>query len=417
MRNNKLHTPDGVRDLLPFDCLNKLNTERKIEAVFHKYGYNNIETPTFEYYEVFSDAAQSVRPEQMYKFFDRDGSILALKADMTLPIARVAATAYNENELPLRLCYIGNAFKYNENYQGKLREYTQAGVELIGINSQEADAEILSLAVNGIIETGLKEFKVYVGQVDFFRGILEEAGFDDETSKKIQNMIAEKDYIAIEETLKNMEISENIKSIFVNLHKLVGSLEILHKIKKLVTNEKSLKALEKLEKLYSILEAYGIEKYIVFDLAMVTHLNYYTGIIFRGYTYGTGFSILDGGRYDNLISEFGMNTPAVGFAIRVNDILTALDAQSINIEKEKADTLLIYSEQGRNTALRTAEELRNTGLFIENGFIQDIDKAEQYCKSKGLGGILYFSDNENVEIINVQTGEHTKTTVNELIQK
>ncbi len=417
MRNNKLHTPDGVRDLLPFDCLDKLNIERKIENVFHKYGYSNIETPTFEYYEVFSDVAQSVKPEQMYKFFDRDGSILALKADMTFPIARVTATAYNENELPLRLCYIGNAFKYNENYQGKLREFTQAGVELIGINSQEADAEILALAVNGILETGLTEFKVYVGQVDFFSGILEEAGFDKETSEKIQTMVAEKDYIAIEETLKNIEISENIKNIFFNLHKLVGSLEILQKIKELVTNKKSLKALEKLEKIHTILKAYGIEKYVVFDLGMVTHLNYYTGIIFRGYTYGTGFSILDGGRYDNLISEFGMDTPAVGFAIRINDVLTALEAQNISIEKEKADTLLIYTEQGRSTALKTAEELRNTGLFIENGFIQNIDSAKEYCKNKGLGGILYFSDNENVEIINVLTGEHTKTTVNELIQK
>ncbi len=418
MRNNKLHTPDGVRDLLPFDCSIKLEIEKTIEEVFHRYGYNNIETPTFEYYEIFSDESYSIPTEQMYKFFDRDGSILALRADMTLPIARVVATSYKKEDLPLRFCYVEKAFKYNENYQGKLREFSQAGIELIGINSEDADAEIISVAVNSILLTGLKDFRIDIGQVEFFKGLLEEAGFDEETGIKVQTMLDKKDYIALEEILENTNISENVKKIFIDFPKLVGSIDILKQTKKLITNKRALNAIEKLENLYSIFKEYKIEKYISFDLGMITHLNYYTGIIFRGYTYGTGFSILDGGRYDKLIKEFGMDIPAVGFAIRINELVNAFQRQNLEVYINKADTLLVYTKESRKEALETAEELRSKGVYIENSFITDnIDKNIEYAKSKNMGGILYFIDNQNIEIINIQTQEVIKTTINEILEK
>ncbi len=406
MKNNKLHTPEGVRDLLPSDCSIKLDIEKNINKVFNSYGYYNIETPTFEYYEVFNNEAGSISANQMYKFFDRDGSILALKADMTPPIARVVATEYNEQDFPIRLCYLSNAFRYNENYQGKLREFSQAGVELIGINSNNADAEVISIAVNSLLAAGLKDFRIDIGQVEFLDGLIAEAGFKQEAAINVKDMIAQKDYIALEEMLDETKICEDVKSVLINLPKLVGSIDILESTKKILKNTKALNAIEKLKNLYNIFKAYGIDKYISFDLGMISHINYYTGIIFRGYTYGTGFSIIDGGRYDKLIKEFGTDKPAVGFAVRINEVLNALERQKIYENKNITDFLLVYNEESVYNALPLAYKLRKNNYNVENSLIEyDIDKNLNYAKLKNIKNIIYFKDKNIFEIINLETGK------------
>jgi ATP phosphoribosyltransferase regulatory subunit len=337
---------------------------------------------------------------------------------MTPPIARVVATAYRQEEFPLRFCYSGNAYRYNENYQGKVREFSQSGIELIGVNSEDADAEMIAVAVNSILAAGLEEFRIDIGQVEFFEGLLEEAGFDEETAVKVQDMIAQRDYIALEEILEETSISENIKTIFTDLPKLVGSIEILKSTKKLIINKKAISALEKLESLYLLCKAYGIEKYISFDLGMITHLNYYTGIIFRGYTYGTGVSILDGGRYDKLIKQYGMDTPAIGFAIKVNELLNIFERQNIAIEIDMVDTLITYTIKGRSVALSVADQLRSTGVYVENSLFGDnIDKNIAYAKTKKMGGVLYFKDEQHVEIINIESGDRINTTVAALVEQ
>lgn len=406
MKNNKLHTPEGVRDLLPADCSIKLDIEKNINKVFNSYGYYNIETPTFEYYEVFNSEAGSISTNQMYKFFDRDGSILALKADMTPPIARVVATEYNEQDFPIRLCYLSNAFRYNENYQGKLREFSQAGVELIGINSNNADAEVISIAVNSLLAAGLKDFRIDIGQVEFLDGLIAEAGFKQEAAINVKDMIAQKDYIALEEMLDETRICENIKSVLIDLPKLVGSIDILESTKKILKNTKALNAIEKLKNLYNIFKAYNIDKYISFDLGMISHINYYTGIIFRGYTYGTGFSIIDGGRYDKLIKEFGIDKPAVGFAVRINEVLNALERQKISENKNITNFLLVYNEESVYNALSLAYKLRKNNYNVENSLIEyDIDKNLNYAKLKNIKNIIYFKDKNIFEIINLETGK------------
>ena len=141
----KLHTPEGVKDYLPCEAAFKSEVERNIETVFYRYGFLPVSSPTFEYMEVF-DGNGGLSPNQMYKFIDRDSSSLALRADMTPVIARIAATAYEKKDIPLRFYYFENVFRHNENYQGKLREFTQAGIELIGVNSYDADAEKIGRA-------------------------------------------------------------------------------------------------------------------------------------------------------------------------------------------------------------------------------------------------------------------------------
>lgn len=415
MINKKLHTPEGVKDYLPFEFTIKSEIEHNIEYVFYKYGYYPIKSPTFEYMEVF-DGKGSIDPMQMYKFLDRDGSILALRSDMTPAIARIASTAYDKKDIPLRFYYIENAFRYNENYQGKLREFTQAGIELIGINSYDADAEIIAVAINSLLASGLDDFRIDIGQVQFFNGLLEEAEFDKETCSQIQKFMNEKNFVAVEEIVQNSNTDKNIKTLFNQLPLLIGGKEILNKARKFIKNKISLEALYALEKIYEILECYSLNKYVSFDLSMIGNFDYYTGLIFRGYTYGTGFSILDGGRYDNLILNYGSNYPSVGFAIKINDLMNALMNQNMNIQVKSTDTLLVYTEKGKNTALRTADELRNSGLSIENSLLgDDIEKNIEYAKSKKMGGILYFSDNEKVEVINILTNESNLVTISELL--
>ncbi|NMA83094.1 MAG: ATP phosphoribosyltransferase regulatory subunit [Epulopiscium sp.] len=416
MKENQLHTPDGVRDILYTEYDQKVNLEQKIRSLFHQYGFWQVHTPTFEYYEVFSNDKGNIEPKQMYKFFDREGNILVLRPDMTPPIARMAATTYRSEEKPLRLSYLENVFRYNENFQGKMREFTQAGIEIIGIDSTETDAEAIALAIQSLLACGFKEFQLDIGNVEFFKGILEEAGFDEETGEEIRNFINRKDYIGVEDIITQHPLPLPLKQLFLELPQFFGELNILDKAKTMTKSPKALKALADLNELYKVLCDYGVEQYVFFDLGMVNRLHYYTGIIFRGYTYGSGAPILHGGRYNGLLKEYGNSQPAVGFALITNQVLAVLEQQNIKIPIDAVDTLLMYSPTGRKQAFAVSQVLRSQGMYIENSLLgEDLEKNKAYAKQKNINGILYFKDNENITLINILTEEVTYTTVSALL--
>lgn len=403
---NKLHTPIGVRDILPAECAVKNEIIGRIKKIFASFGYMAVESPTFEFQEVFAKDTngqdESKTLMQMYKFFDRDGSILSLRSDMTPPIARIAATAYGNSTVPLRLAYYGNAFRYNENYQGKLREYSQAGVELIGVDNSDADAEVLSLAVKSLLAAGLKEFKINIGQVQFFKGILEETGLNKKDCNTLKEMIAKRDYVGVEALIERRNVEKDIKKLFIELPKLVGGEKVIEYAAALTKSKKALIALEKLRDLYSVLKNYSIENYISFDLGMVNRLNYYTGIIFRGYTYGVGYSVVDGGRYDNLVEEFGVSKPAVGFGIRINEVMSAMESQGISVPFKKIDAIIAYKALGRKSALEVADIYRNKNYYIENSLIgDDFEENIAYAKQRGIGHLLYFIDDTNLKVVSL----------------
>lgn len=418
MNNNRLHTPEGVRDFLVKDSKEKNIIEQRVLSVFHRYGFEYIQSPTLEYYEVFSDERGNVDPKKMYKLIDRNGSILVLRPDMTPAIARIAATSYLEEKDPLRFCYLSNTFRHNESFQGKMREFTQAGVELLGDAQIEADAEIIALAVNSLSVAGLKEFQIDIGQVQFFKGLVEEIGVDEETEEKLRQYIDEKNYIAVEELLEQLDLKDGIKEILLNLPNMFGSIDIIEEAKQMTKNKKALWALDHLMEVYHILCDYGVEKYITFDLGMVNQFNYYTGIIFRGYSYGTGTSIIAGGRYDELIGKFGKEYPAVGFAVMMDELILAMRRQDVPIPIDHIDTMLLYTHEGRKSALKIAEEYRSEGMTIVNGlFNASLEENMQYGKKRKIGGILYFTDSSNVKLINLETNEIIDTTVEELLNR
>jgi len=417
LHNRLLHTPDGVRDYLPGEFAAKAAVERQLEDAFASYGYARVSSPMFEYADVF-DEKGSVTQTAIYKFIDRDGSVLALRSDMTPQIARMASTLCHAEDVPMRFAYVENTFRYNESFQGKLKEFTQAGVELIGVHSDEASAEIIALAVNSLLAVGLRDFRLDVGQVQFFQGILEEGGFDEETCKKMRAAIIARDYVAVEKAAMAANVPKNVCTVLSELPLLIGGADVLQKARGLTTNETALSALSNLESIFEILRECGLEKMIAFDLSMVGHLDYYTGIIFRGYAYGTGSSVIDGGRYDQLLRHFGVDYPSVGFGVKVGVLLEALDAQQKSAPVQTAaDTLLCYAPEGRKAAMMAASALRAQGVRIENSLLNgDLDVHMDFARRRGKSGVLYFTDADHVRMLDLVAGTERLVRLSELIE-
>ncbi len=417
MINQLLHTVDGVRDIHPVDTLKKGNIEKNFGTMFAHYGYEQIQTPTFEYFDIYHNKRGTDNGRNLYKFFNREGDILALRPDVTPSIARYMATFYNYEKSPKRFSYLGNVFYNNENYQGKLREFTQAGVECIGIASPDADAECIALAVNALLSTGLSEFQIDIGHVGYFNGLVEEAGLDENMAEDLRSLIDEKNYIGLEEVLAEHEIPKSVKMAFIDLPKLFGDSSILDKASSYTNNEKSKLAIDRIRKVYEILGDYGVTEYVSFDLGMVSKLNYYTGLIFKGYTYDVGDSIVDGGRYDGLLGTFSYDAPAVGFAIKTDEVMNALARQQIEVAIERINTLIIYDESNRGVAIKLAEALRRQGMTVELGIDGlSLEESIVYGKSKQIGGLMNIVDADKIELRNLSTDEISEASISDLVE-
>ena len=414
----KIHTPEGVQDILYDECALKRGIEDRLRGLFKSYGYFEVETPTIEFYDVFSSGNGVIPQEAMFKFFDQQGRILALRPDITVPVARISATKYREMPYPMRFSYIGNVFRYNDYGGGKQNEFTQAGVEVLGVSTSEADAEVIAIAINALKAAGLENFKLDIGQVEFFNGLMEESGLADDEIDRLKVMIDRKDYVGVEELLDKCEMPSDLKKLIIDLPALFGSADVIEKVEALALNKRSLDALENIRQVLDILDDYGFSKYVSVDLGMLKGLNYDTGIIFRGFTYGIGFPILTGGRYDRLVEEFGRQCPATGFSLGVNMIMMALQRQKADIRKPCIDSLVCYSPRGRKTAFELCGELRRQGLLIELDLSgSDMEALKKYAVKKDIGGVIKVLDEDNIEVHNIATGEVNRTSISELYQK
>ena len=365
MDNQLLHTPEGVRDIYRDECLKKIAVQDGIKKVFHLFGYEDIETPTFEFFDIFNKERGSVTTQEMFKLFDRDNNTLVLRPDMTPAIARCVAKYFMDSQAPLRLCYRARTFINNSSYQGRLKETTQTGAEMIGEDSPEADAEMIAMVVTALKSAGLKEFQVELGQVEFFRGLADEAGLDEEAQEELRELIENKNFFGVEELLEERPMRPEVKELLSRLPQLFGSLTDISQLRALTDNERALKAIDRLEKVQEILKAYGVSDYISYDLGMLSKYKYYTGIIFKAYTYGTGDYIVTGGRYDKLLVQFGTDRPAVGFAIVIDRLLQALSRQKIRIPVAPVTTAVLYEPASWEKAIRLASHLRANGMGVQ----------------------------------------------------
>lgn len=403
-----LHTPEGVRDIYNVECGKKLELEERLKKVLHLYGFHDIQTPMFEYFDVFRKEIGTIPSKDLYKFFDKDGNTLVLRPDITPSIARVAATLFQEEELPIRLCYTGNTFVNQSKYQGRLSENTQMGAEYIGDDSVEADAEMLALVIESMLTVGLKEFQLNVGNVEFFQSLMEDASLDEDAEERVLELIANRNFFGVEEYLDSIQVKRSSREAFVALNQLVGGVEILEKARDLAPNSKGVKAVLRLEQIYNILKQYGVEKFITFDLSMTGTYGYYTGIVFRGYTYGIGDAVVRGGRYDHLIEKFGKQSPSVGFAIVVDELMNALTRQKARVMYTRKNYIVLYDEGRQKEAISLARDFRrkakNTELLKKDPN-KDLEAYVTYGDEYYASKLIYICSTGDITMVNLLTGE------------
>lgn len=420
MNKKLLHTPEGVRDVYDGEYSKKVKIEEKLTEVLNLYGYKGIQTPMFEFFDIFNHEKGTVSSKEMYKFFDREGNTLVLRPDMTPSIARCVAKYYDTDELPIRLGYKGNTFINNSSYQGKLKETTQLGAELVNDNSSSGDAEIIAMAIHSFLAVGITDFTVDIGQVEFYQGIVNEFCIKGEEEERLRELIRNKNYFGLEEFVATADISEEGKEVILKFSELYGGYEILEIAKNLTFNSTARHAVEHLESVYRILSVYGYDKYVSFDLGMLNKYNYYTGIIFKGYTYGTGDAVMKGGRYDNLLGQYGKKAPSVGFAINVDELQLALTSQKIDIKDGRKKKMIVYHGAGYKPAIELAVQLRKHGIICEVMRLFQGKPIEEYievARKEGMEHICYFEDKGLVWMIITETGKFERIAgVDDLIK-
>ncbi len=363
--SNKFYTPDGFNDTLPSVCAFKKDAESKLRRLFSLHGYEEIETPGYEYCDIYTKP-DFVKEEDLYKLTDSKGRLLCARYDGTIPAARYAATLAKDR-LPLRLSYIENMYRFNQTGGGKQSEFTQAGAELMGITGSDSDAEIIAMAIRSALEVGVEDLQVSIGQVGLFEGAVKQMGLDEETALSVRNAIIAKDSVTIDRTAKEKGLSDSDRNILLMFAESSGDTNILASIKDSFTEKTALDAIKNLEEILEALEDYGYTKYVSVDLGLLGSEGYYTGVIFKGYTYEVGFPIIGGGRYDRTVGVFGRDMECVGFSLGLSLAITALMRQGLELENPAAEAIVGYekgNKDARSSAISLADQMRLGGTSV-----------------------------------------------------
>ena len=363
LRNKQelLHTPDGVRDTYGEEYAGYLRLISGIHEKFREYGYEDIKTPSFEFFDVFSSEIGTTPSRDLYKFFDKEGNTLVLRPDFTPSVARCAAKYFGEERRTLRFCYQGSAFSNTSSLQGKLKESTHMGAECIGDGSVYADAEAVALLAECLKGAGLSEFQISIGNAEYFKGLCEAAGLPSDTEMRLREFISGKNYFAAQELLREKNVSEHFQELFLKISDFMSSEEELLQMLEAAENDRSRAAIRRLIELLRLLKIYGVDRHVSFDLSLLSKYHYYTGVIFKAFTYGVGEAVASGGRYDSLLSYFGKEAPAIGFMIPIEILMSALFSQHVTIGKEQKPILLEYDESSYEEMLHKAMKLRADG--------------------------------------------------------
>ncbi len=387
MPDYKCHTPEGVTDYLPDECMAKNQIEQSLQTTFYSYGYRRVQTPVIEYHDIYAAASGDISSEKLFKFFDPQGRILALRGDITTSIARMMGTKWGAAPLPARLCYVAEAFRYNGSSSSLPSEFTQAGIELIGAGGAAADAEIIIVAITALLDAGISEFQIDIGQVSFFKGLAGQIGLSAEDTEKMCTLIDHKDSVGIAEVIAKYSADSEIKDLMLSIPDLFGGEEVLSCADSPRLNALSRSALSNLRQVYDIIKGCGLETYISLDLGMLQSIDYYTGVIFKGFTYGVGFAICGGGRYDALIENFGADMAAVGLAISVNRVLAAMQRQKKPLASPITH-ILLWTDTANAASYDTGQKLRRAGLIVENYLGEgDTEAALAYANAHGIGAV------------------------------
>jgi len=389
MNKYSKNIPDGTTDII-FDktCYIKRAVDT-FNEVYEDLNYSEIMTPTIEYYDVFNFSGQPIPQEMMFKMTDGNGRLLVLRPDNTTPIARVVSTKLKDNRDILKIYYNQNVFRTNDGYSGRKSEIIQSGIEIIGLNGIKTDIYYIETAVKILKSTGLK-FKLEIGHAGFYKSVINSMNLTDEEKETIRLYIISKNTGEFNTKTLDGEEYEIIRM----LPQLFGGSEVIEKARALAGNNKNaLEVLDYIYRLYTILDAAGYGEHIIIDLGIVHEIDYYTGLVIGGYVDGIGESVLVGGRYDNLIANFGIDLPAVGFAVNVNLIAKALENSDCS-HKIPPDEIVHYDAESYANALRYIGAKKRIGEYIkiELSCFDTIEETKNYALENGIENVVYISN-------------------------
>lgn len=382
--------PPGVKDLFgaPARSLSRLG--RTLSDLFERWAYEPILPPTFEYYDNIARGFDEDFSDEIYRFIDQKGHLLALRPDLTVPIARIVATKLYDERLPLRFHYAAPVFRYVEPRAGQQREFWQAGVELIGTDSPAADAEVLALHVAALDAAGLERFQVNLGHMGFLRGILADLDTPDNLPL-IRRAIDRKNRRILAEELDAAGLEGTIRDALEALPTLSGGAEILQEASRLAPNGPAGAAIERLRKVYSQLEGYGVAERVTIDLGEVRGMDYYTGITFETFAPGSGYAIASGGRYDDLLDRYGASLPAVGFAVAIEHVLLVLQQEGLVSDDAHVDALMAHC--GHAACLADLQARRARGEHIELDIRgRTVEELRSAAARRGIATVIVCGD-------------------------
>ncbi len=391
MRNYDLITPEGTKDLLFGECIVRRNIENNLMGLFRSRGYNEMITPGLEFFDVFNLNSRYFPQENLYKLTDSKGRLLVMRPDSTMPIARVVATRLRDAVLPLRLCYDQSVYRTEPALKGRSDEIVQTGIELIGSQQKMADLEVISTAVEALRSFG-KEFSLEIGNIGIFKELVSRLEADGHTKEKIRKLIENKNFPALNDLLDTIG-STPVTLALKKLPALFGGDEVFEKAEELMPDESIGALLGELREIYTdACELCGNDGSITVDLGLVNKTDYYTGLIIKGYLQGHGEEVLSGGRYDRLISEFGYDVPAVGFAVNVNGVAKVLEKSGVLSAVPAADAIVYAAEGFEVAALKAANELRSKGMIVEMALFDDLETVREYAVEKKIPKVVVIDE-------------------------
>jgi len=391
--------PKGARIYLPDEARRKRYVESQLFDVFGRWGYREIVTPTFEFFEVLSVGTDAAVQEDMFKLVDREtGRLLALRADITPQIARIVATRLRDEPKPLRLGYVTNVFRYDEPRLSHYREFYQAGVELIGLDKPEAEVEILAMTVEGLSALRLQRFQIDVGHPEFFRGLMEETAATDEQAREVRAALGRKDGAALEKVVAEMAAPAPVADALLALPTLFGRAEVLERAAAFARTPRAERALGNLAEVYRLLGIYGLADSVLLDLGEVRGFDYYSGMYFETYVADFGASVAAGGRYDQMLGRFGYQCPAVGFAFDIARALTVMEAQGVAVPLPGPDFFIIDSTRDKTAALSLARRLRDLGASVSRDIVtRALPDSLAYARSQRAARVVVIGSSRTRE--------------------
>ncbi|MCM3567443.1 ATP phosphoribosyltransferase regulatory subunit [Neobacillus mesonae] len=355
--------PLGMRDTLPELYEKKDRVRLSMAETFKLWGYQFIETPTLEYYETVG-AASAINDAQLFKLLDKEGHTLVLRPEMTTPIARVAASKLLQDDLPVRLAYSANVFRAQQREGGRPAEFEQIGVEYLNEDTISCDGEVIALLISSLKKAGLEQFQISIGHAGFAQELFVQILGTNGRATALRKFLYEKNYVGYREHVQSLNLSSIDKQRLLKLLQLRGGEEIMSSAADIIENGEGKKAISELEELWNIVKDYGVEDHVKFDFSIVSHMSYYSGILFEVYAGKVGFPIGNGGRY-SLIEKFGKKASATGFAVRLDMLLEALGGS----QSETDCHCIFFSQERRSEAFQLAKEMREQG---QKSILQDI---------------------------------------------